>query len=140
VSKLQIARFSFCCNQGRSPLPPCGPQEDRIPSLVSFGHGQAIHGIPWTLQDNPGTASIKGHLNLPPPQAVSPDAAIEEWCVMGRKIACAVVLAAALIPTLCGLTYGGDAKPTQLPAYYYPFDLLGQKKAPDQRAGFKKMR
>ena len=28
----------------------------------------------------------------------------------------------------------------QLPAYYYPLDLLGEKKAPDQRGGFKKMR
>ncbi len=59
---------------------------------------------------------------------------------MGRKIGYPVVLAAALIPALCGHAYGGDPKPTQLPAYYHPLDLLGQKEAPDQRAGFKKMR
>ena len=59
---------------------------------------------------------------------------------MGRKIAYAMVLAAVLMPTVCGRAYGGDAKPTQLPAYYYPIDLLGEKKAPDQRGGFKKMR
>jgi len=58
---------------------------------------------------------------------------------MGRKIGYAVVLAAALIPMLCSRAYGGDAKPTQLPAYYYPIDLFGQKEAPNQRDGFKKM-
>jgi len=58
---------------------------------------------------------------------------------MGRKIGYAVVLAAAFIPALCGRAYGGDATPTQLPAYYHPIDLLGQKEAPNQRAGFKKM-
>jgi len=59
---------------------------------------------------------------------------------MGRKIGYAVVLAAVLIPTLCGRAYGGDAKLTQLPAFYHPIDLFGQKEAPDQRGGFKKMR
>jgi len=59
---------------------------------------------------------------------------------MGLKIGYPVVLAAALIPALCGHAYGEDPKPTQLPAYYHPLDLLGQKEAPDQRAGFKKMR
>ena len=59
---------------------------------------------------------------------------------MGRKIACAMFLLAALIPTICSRAYGGDAKSKPLPAYYYPIDLLGQKKAPDQRGGFKKMR
>ncbi len=59
---------------------------------------------------------------------------------MGREIICAIFLAAVLMPTFCGRAYGGDAKPTQLPAYYYPIDLLGEKKAPDQRGGFKKMR
>ena len=59
---------------------------------------------------------------------------------MGPKIACAVFLAAALMPAICGRAYGGDSQPTQLPAYYYPIDLLGEKKAPDQRDGFKKMR
>ena len=58
---------------------------------------------------------------------------------MGRKIGYAVVLAAAFIPALCGRAYGGDPKPTQLPAYYHPIDLLGQKEAPNQRGGFKKM-
>jgi len=59
---------------------------------------------------------------------------------MGRKIGYAVVLAAALIPTICGRAYGQkDPKPTQLPAYYHPIDLLGQKEAPNQRGGFKKM-
>ena len=59
---------------------------------------------------------------------------------MGRKIGYAVVLAAALIPVLCGRAYGQkDPKPTQLPAYYHPIDLLGQKEAPNQRGGFKKM-
>ena len=59
---------------------------------------------------------------------------------MGRKIGYAVVLATALIPALCGRAYGQkDPKPTQLPAYYHPIDLLGQKEAPNQRAGFKKM-
>ena len=57
---------------------------------------------------------------------------------MGRKIGYAVVLAAALIPALCGRAYGGDPKPTQLPAYYHPIDLFG-KEAPNQRGGFKKM-
>ena len=52
----------------------------------------------------------------------------------------AVFLAAALIPIIFGRAYGGDAQLTQLPAYYYPIDLLGEKKAPDQRGGFKKMR
>ena len=57
-----------------------------------------------------------------------------------RKIGYAVVLAAALIPVLCGRAYGqNDPKPTQLPTYYHPIDLLGQKEAPNQRAGFKKM-
>jgi len=59
---------------------------------------------------------------------------------MGRQIACAVFLAAALIPAICGHAYGGDRQLIQLPAYYYPIDLLGEKKAPDQRSGFKKMR
>ena len=59
---------------------------------------------------------------------------------MGPKIACAVFLAAALMPVFCGRAYGGDSQLTQLPAYYYPIDLLGEKKAPDQRSGFKKMR
>jgi len=59
---------------------------------------------------------------------------------MGPKIAYAVVLAAALIPTICGSAFGADAKLTPLPAYYYPIDLLGEKKAPDQLGGFKKMR
>ena len=59
---------------------------------------------------------------------------------MRRKIGYAVVLAAALIPTICGRAYGqNDPKPTQLPAYYHPIDLLGQKEAPNQRGGFKKM-
>ena len=59
---------------------------------------------------------------------------------MRRKIGYAVVLAAALIPVLGGRAYGqNDPKPTQLPAYYYPIDLLGQKEAPNQRGGFKKM-
>ncbi len=59
---------------------------------------------------------------------------------MGPKIAFAVFFAAVLMPTFCGRAYGGDAQPKPLPAYYYPIDLLGQKKAPDQRDGFKKMR
>jgi len=59
---------------------------------------------------------------------------------MGRKITYAVFLASALIPATCGRAYGGDRQLTQLPAYYYPIDLLGEKKAPDQRGGFKKMR
>ncbi len=59
---------------------------------------------------------------------------------MGRKIAFAVFFAAVLMPTFCGRAYGGDAKSKPLPAYYYPIDLLGEKKAPDQRSGFKKMR
>ncbi len=59
---------------------------------------------------------------------------------MGRKIGYAVVLATALIPAICSRTYGGDRQLIQLPAYYYPIDLLGEKKAPDQRGGFKKMR
>ncbi len=59
---------------------------------------------------------------------------------MGRKIGYAVVLATALIPALCGRAYGGEIRLTQLPAYYYPIDLLGEKKAPDQRGEFKKMR
>jgi len=59
---------------------------------------------------------------------------------MGRKIAFAVFFAAVLMPTFCGRAHGGDAQPKPLPAYYYPLDLLGQKKAPDQRGGFKKMR
>ena len=49
-------------------------------------------------------------------------------------------LASALIPATCGRAYGGDRQLTQLPAYCYPIDLLGEKKAPDQRGGFKKMR
>ncbi len=59
---------------------------------------------------------------------------------MGRKIAYAVVLVAALIPVLCGRAYGGDSNLTQLPAYYHPIDLFEQKEPPDQRGGFKKMR
>ncbi len=59
---------------------------------------------------------------------------------MGRKIGNAVFLAAALIPAICSPTYGGDTQLAQLPAYYHPIDLLGEKKAPDQRSGFKKMR
>ena len=59
---------------------------------------------------------------------------------MGRKIACAVFLLAALIPAICSRAYGGDRELVQLPAYYYPIDLLGETKAPDQRGGFKKMR
>ncbi len=59
---------------------------------------------------------------------------------MGRKIAFAVFFAAVVMSTFCGRAYGGDAKSKPLPAYYYPIDLLGQKKAPDQRDGFKKMR
>ncbi len=59
---------------------------------------------------------------------------------MGRKIACAMFLLAALIPAICSRAYGGDRELVQLPAYYYPIDLLGEKKAPDQRGGFKKMR
>ena len=59
---------------------------------------------------------------------------------MGRKIGNAVLLAAALIPVICSPTYGGDTQLAQLPAYYHPIDLLGEKKAPDQRSGFKKMR
>ncbi len=59
---------------------------------------------------------------------------------MGRKIACAVFLLAALIPAICSPAYGGDRQLIQLPAYYYPLDLLGETKAPDQRGGFKKMR
>ncbi len=58
---------------------------------------------------------------------------------MGRKIAWAVFLAVALIP-ICGSAHGGDTQLTQLPAYFYPVDLLGEEKAPDQRGGFKKMR
>jgi len=59
---------------------------------------------------------------------------------MGRKIACAMFLAAAVIPAICCRAYGGDSQLTQVPAYYYPIDLLGERKAPDQRGGFKKMR
>ena len=59
---------------------------------------------------------------------------------MGRKIAFAVFFAAVLMPTFGGRAYGGDRQLIQLPAYYYPLDLLGEKKAPDQRGGFKKMR
>ncbi len=59
---------------------------------------------------------------------------------MGREIACAMFLLAALIPAICSRTYGGDRQLIQLPAYYYPLDLLEEKKAPDQRGGFKKMR
>ncbi len=59
---------------------------------------------------------------------------------MGRKIVCAMFLLAALIPAICSRAYGGDRQLIQLPAYYYPLDLLGEKKAPDQRGGFKKMR
>ena len=59
---------------------------------------------------------------------------------MGRKIACAMFLLAALIPAICSRAYGGDRQLIQLPAYYYPLDLLGEKKAPDQRGGFKTMR
>ena len=59
---------------------------------------------------------------------------------MGRKIACAMFLLVALIPAICSRAYGGDRQLIQLPAYYYPLDLLGEKKAPDQRGGFKKMR
>jgi len=59
---------------------------------------------------------------------------------MGSKIGCAVFLAVALIPSFCGRAYGGDRQLIQLPAYYHPIDLLGEKKAPDQRGGFKKMR
>ena len=59
---------------------------------------------------------------------------------MGRKIACAVFLAAALIPAICSPTYGGDTQLAQLPAYYHPIDLLGEKEAPDPLDGFKKMR
>jgi len=59
---------------------------------------------------------------------------------MGGKIACVVFLLAALIPAICSRAYGGDRQLIQLPAYYYPLDLLGEKKAPDQRDGFKKMR
>ncbi len=59
---------------------------------------------------------------------------------MGRKLAYAMVLAAAPMPVICGRSYGGDSQLTQLPAYYYPIDLLREKKAPDQRDGFKKMR
>ena len=59
---------------------------------------------------------------------------------MGRKIACAMFLLVALIPAICSRTYGGDRQLIQLPAYYYPLDLLVEKKAPDQRGGFKKMR
>jgi len=59
---------------------------------------------------------------------------------MGRKIAYAIFLITALVPNIWGIAYGGDAKPKPLPAYYYPIDLLGQKKAPDQLDGFKKMR
>ncbi len=64
----------------------------------------------------------------------------EQRCAMGRKITYAVFLAAALMPAICGRAYGGEIRLTQLPAYYYPIDLLGEKKAPDQRGGFKKMR
>ena len=49
-------------------------------------------------------------------------------------------LLVALIPAICSRAYGGDRQLIQLPAYYYPLDLLGEKKAPDQRGGFKKMR
>ena len=59
---------------------------------------------------------------------------------MGRKIAYAMVLAAALSPMICSRAYGGDTQPTQLPAYYFPVDLLEEKKTPDQWGGFKKMR
>ena len=59
---------------------------------------------------------------------------------MGCKIAFAVFLAAALMPAICDRAYGGDRPLIQLPAYYYPIDLLGEKEAPDQRGGFKKMR
>lgn len=59
---------------------------------------------------------------------------------MGRKIACAVFVLAALIPAICSRTYGGDRQLIQLPAYYYPLDSLGEKKALDQRGGFKKIR
>ncbi len=59
---------------------------------------------------------------------------------MGRKFVCAMFVFAALIPTICSPVYGGDRQLIQLPAYYYPLDLLGEKKAPDQRGGFKKMR
>ena len=59
---------------------------------------------------------------------------------MGHKIACAMVFLAALMPAICSRAYGGDRQLIQLPAYYYPLDLLGEKKAPDQRGGFKKMR
>jgi hypothetical protein len=49
-------------------------------------------------------------------------------------------LLAVLMPAICSRAYGGDRQLIQLPAYYYPLDLLGEKKAPDQRGGFKKMR
>ena len=47
---------------------------------------------------------------------------------MGRKVIYAVFLAAALMPAICGRAYGGDRQLIQLPAYYYPIDLLGEKK------------
>jgi len=59
---------------------------------------------------------------------------------MGRKIAYAMVLVAALSPMICSRAYGGDTRSTQLPAFYNPIDLLGETKAPDQQGGFKKMR
>ena len=58
---------------------------------------------------------------------------------MGCKIVCAMFLLAALIPVNCSRVYGGDRQLIQLPAYYYPLDLLGERKASDQRGGFKKM-
>jgi len=36
-------------------LPAGVAREGETPSEVGLGHGQAIHGIPWTPQDNPGT-------------------------------------------------------------------------------------
>ena len=57
----------------------------------------------------------------------------------GTKLAFAVFLAVALVPVVCGRAYGGDSHLNQLPAYYSPIDLLGEKKAPDQQGGFRKM-
>jgi len=101
--------LAFVATKVDSPFPLADRKKVGFLAWSVLAMSQAIRGIPWTLQDNPGTASIKGHLNLPPPQEVSLDAAIEEWCVMGRKIAYAVVLAAALISTLCGRALKGRA-------------------------------
>ena len=58
---------------------------------------------------------------------------------MSGKIAYPILLGSALLPIICASAHGGDITRQQLPAYYYPIRLVGEKKAPDKLSGFKEM-